>query len=46
MNENNNAVIIEALVNLVKKLQLELLIKDAEIERIKNSFNAKETLNG
>lgn len=46
MYGTNNQVIIDALVDQIKKLKLDLIIKDSEIEHLKKELKAKEVANG
>jgi hypothetical protein len=46
---NNNQVIIDALVDQIKRLKLDILVKNAEIEQLEDKLaekEAKEAENG
>ena len=42
MYGTNNQVIIEALVDQIKKLKLDIIVKDSEIEMLKKELSEKE----
>ena len=42
MYGNNNQVIIDALVDQIKKLKLDIIVRDSEIERLKKELSDKE----
>ena len=42
MYGNNNQVIIDALVDQIKRLKLDILVKDSEIENLKGELKKKE----
>lgn len=46
MYGKNTQVIIDALVDKIKKLQLDLIIKDSEIAQLKDELKKKEAENG
>lgn len=45
MYGTNNQVIIDALVDKIKKLNLDVIIKDSEIEQLKAKLKEKEEVN-
>ena len=42
MYGTNNQVIIDALVDQIKKLKLDIIVRDSEIERLKKELSDKE----
>lgn len=46
MNEKNIPVIIDALVDMIKKLRIDVLVRDSEIEHLKDKLKEKETSDG
>ena len=42
MYGKNTQVIIDALVDQIKKLKLDIILRDTEIEQLKNKLNNKE----
>ena len=46
MYGTNNQVIIDALVDQIKKLKLDILLRDSEIEKLKDELKMKEASNG
>lgn len=46
MYGNNNQVIIDALVDQIKRLKLDILVKDSEIEQLKGKLAEKEDEKG
>lgn len=43
MFENTTQVIIDALVDQIKKLKLDVLVRDSEIEHLKDELKKKES---
>jgi hypothetical protein len=46
MFDKRTQVIIDALVDQIKKLQLDVLLRDTEIEQLKEKLKEKEAANG
>ena len=46
MFDRRTQVIIDALVDQIKKLQLDVLLRDTEIEQLKEKLKEKEAANG
>lgn len=42
MYGTNNQIIIDALVDQIKRLKLDILVKDSEIENLKGELKKKE----
>lgn len=46
MFDKNTQIIIDALVDQIKKLRIDVLIRDSEIEQLKDELKAKGEANG
>lgn len=46
MFDSKTQVIIDALVDQIKKLKIDVLVRDSEIEQLKEKLKEKEATNG
>ena len=44
--DERNQIIMDSLISMIKKLRIECLIKDSEIETLKKKLEDKEVSNG
>lgn len=46
MYDTNAQIIIDTLVDRIKNLQIDVMVKDAKIEKLQKELEAKEVANG